>query len=91
MMKLKLNLLLLAATSMLLGQSLPPYPKATRSSFVETYFDKTVPDPYRWMEDTQSAELKTWIEEQNKLSNLYFSSIPQRAAIKNRLLALSNY
>ncbi len=87
----KMSLLVLVISSVLMGQINPVYPKATRSSFVETYFGQSVPDPYRWMEDTQSSDLQTWIEEQNKFSNNFFASVPQRNAIKKRLLALSNY
>ncbi|MFM8622865.1 MAG: S9 family peptidase, partial [Holophagaceae bacterium] len=87
----KLSLFLVTVASVLVAQTIPAYPKALRSSFVETYFDRSVPDPYRWMEDTQSSELKTWIQEQNMISNDYFASIPQRDEIKKRLLTLSNY
>jgi prolyl oligopeptidase len=87
----KLSLFLVTVASVLVAQTNPAYPKALRSSFVETYFDRSVPDPYRWMEDTQSSELKNWIQEQNMISNNYFASIPQRDEIKKRLLTLSNY
>ncbi len=50
-----------------------------------------VADPYRWMEDTDSAETKAWIEAENKLTNSYLSTIPQREGIKNRLTEIWNY
>ncbi len=87
----KLALALFALATQLVAQTTPTYPKALRTNFSETYFDKQIPDPYRWMEDTQSQELNTWIQEQNKLSNNYFTSIPERNIIKKRLLTLSNY
>ncbi|HEY8152385.1 MAG TPA: hypothetical protein VIK51_26000 [Vicinamibacteria bacterium] len=37
------------------GQSSPP--AATVREVTDTYFGKTVTDPYRWMEDDKDAEL----------------------------------
>jgi len=43
------------------------------------------------MEDTGSAETQSWIEAQNKLTNSYFETIPQRARIRERLTEIWNY
>lgn len=67
------------------------YPKPRRGSQVDDYHGTKVADPYRWMEDTESAETKAWIEAENKLTNSYLSTIPQREAIKNRLTEIWNY
>ncbi|MEQ1604635.1 MAG: prolyl oligopeptidase family serine peptidase [Pyrinomonadaceae bacterium] len=67
------------------------YPKPRRGDQVDDYSGVKVADPYRWMEDTESAETKAWIEAENKLTNSYLSTIPQREAIKNRLTEIWNY
>ncbi len=67
------------------------YPKPRRGDHVDTYHGTKVSDPYRWMEDTESAETKAWIEAENKLTNSYLATIPQREAIKKRLTEIWNY
>ena len=67
------------------------YPKARRGDQVDDYHGTKVADPYRWMEDTESAEMKAWIEAENKITFDYLGKIPQREKIKNRLTELWNY
>ena len=50
-----------------------------------------VADPYRWLEDTDSAETHDWVEAENKLTFSYLDQIPYRGAIRERLLKLWNY
>jgi prolyl oligopeptidase len=42
--------------------SAPTYPTARKVEQTDDYFGTTVNDPYRWMEDVDSAELKTWVD-----------------------------
>ena len=37
------------------------YPAARQVDQTDDYFGTTVSDPYRWMEDVDSAELKVWM------------------------------
>lgn len=67
------------------------YPPARRSDQVDTYFGDKVADPYRWLEDVDSAETRKWIEAENKLTFSYLDSIPQRESIHKRLTDLYNY
>ena len=67
------------------------YPKARKADQVDDFHGTKVYDPYRWMEETGSAETQSWIEAQNKLANSYFETIPQRARIRERLTELWNY
>jgi|CXWL01.1.fsa_nt_gi prolyl oligopeptidase len=67
------------------------YPKPQRGNQVDDYHGTKVADPYRWMEDTESADTKTWIDAENKLTDAYLATIPQREKIKNRLTELWNY
>jgi prolyl oligopeptidase len=67
------------------------YPKTAKVDHTDTYFGLTVPDPYRWLEDDNSAETAKWVEEQNKVTFAYLEKIPYRATIKARLEKLYNY
>ncbi len=67
------------------------YPKPQRGTQVDNFHGTTVADPYRWMEDTESADTRSWIDAENRLTNSYLATIPQREKIKNRLTELWNY
>ena len=67
------------------------YPKPQTVDQVDDYSGIKVRDPYRWMEDTKSPETQAWIEQENKLTNSYLATIPQREKIKQRLTELWIY
>ena len=67
------------------------YPKAKTVDQVDDYHGVKVADPYRWLEDTDSAETHDWVEAENKLTFGYLDQIPYRGAIRDRLLKLWNY
>ena len=67
------------------------YPQPRRGDQVDDYHGTSVADPYRWMEQTESDETKAWIEAENKLTDSYLATIPERAKIKNRLTEIWNY
>src|SRR6266566_2406340 len=67
------------------------YPAATRGTQVDVYHGVSIADPYRWLEDTDSPETKAWVESENKLTDSFLATIPERGAIKNRLTQLWNY
>jgi prolyl oligopeptidase len=67
------------------------YPKAKTVDQVDDYHGVKVADPYRWLEDTDSAETHDWVEAENKLTFSYLDQIPFRGAIRDRLTKLWNY
>ena len=67
------------------------YPRAKTVDQVDDYHGVKVPDPYRWLEDTDSAETHDWVEAENKLTFSYLDQIPYRGAIRDRLTKLWNY
>lgn len=67
------------------------YPKPKKVEQIDEYHGVKVSDPYRWMEDSKSPDLQPWIEAENKITDAYLGTIPQREAIKNRLTELWNY
>jgi prolyl oligopeptidase len=73
-------------------QSAPPtYPPAVRGTQADVYHGTSIADPYRWLEDTDSPETKAWVEAENRLTDSFLATIPERPAIKNKLTALWNY
>ena len=67
------------------------YPQARRGDQVDDYHGVKVADPYRWLEDTDSAETHAWVEAEDKLTFDYLDKIPYRQAIRDRLTKLWNY
>ncbi|MBC7774086.1 MAG: S9 family peptidase [Phycisphaerae bacterium] len=68
------------------------YP-ATRkdTSVTDNYHGTKISDPYRWLEDDQSAETKEWVSRQNIVTNGYLSQIPFRDKVKARLEQIFDY
>lgn len=67
------------------------YPATATTNQVDVYHGVTVKDPYRWLEDDNSAATKAWVEAQNRVTFDYLGQIPERAAIKARLTELWNF
>lgn len=68
------------------------YPATRKDTSVsDTYFGTTIKDPYRWLEDDQSAETKEWVSRQNIVTNGYLSQIPYRDKIKKRIEQVFNF
>jgi prolyl oligopeptidase len=68
-----------------------PYPSTRKSSQVDDYHGNTVVDPYRWLEDDNSAETLAWVKEENEVTFAYLEKIPYRLQLKRRLEELYNY
>ena len=67
------------------------YPETKTVDTVDTYFDKKIKDPYRWLEDDRSEDTEAWVEAQNKATFGYLDNIPYREELKKRLSKLWNY
>ncbi|MEH2004361.1 prolyl oligopeptidase family serine peptidase [Nostoc sp.] len=67
------------------------YPSSHKSNQVDNYHDTLVADPYRWLEDPDSEETRTWIEAENQVTFGYLSEIASREKIKQRLTKLWDY
>jgi prolyl oligopeptidase len=83
-----------AMTLLAASNHAPPsltYPKAKTVDQVDDYHGTKVADPYRGLEDTDSADTRAWIEEENKVTFHYLEQIPYRQAIHDRLKTLWNY
>jgi prolyl oligopeptidase len=79
-----------AATSQDAGAA---YPATRRVDQVDTMHGIKVEDPYRWLEADirTSPEVAGWVAAQNEITAAYLAQIPQREAIRRRLMELWNY
>jgi prolyl oligopeptidase len=68
-----------------------PYPPSPPQPQVDSYHGIEVPDPYRWLEDPQSAASQAWIEAQNQVTFDYLNQLPRRDSLNQRLTQLWNY
>jgi prolyl oligopeptidase len=73
------------------GAGVLAYPKPKTVEQVDDYHGVKVADPYRWLEDTDSADTHAWVEEENKLTFGYLEQIPYRKAIRERMMKLWNF
>ncbi len=67
------------------------YPTPPKADQTDDYFGTKVADPFRALENSDAPETRAWIEAENKLTNSYLSTIPEREKIKARLTELWNY
>ena len=67
------------------------YPFSNQDPVIDKYFDTTIIDPYRWLEDDYSPKTKSWVEKQNAVTNRYLRKIPYRKKIEKRLREVWDY
>ena len=67
------------------------YPITEKGDTKDIYFDTTIADPYRWLEDDYSNSTKAWVTKQNAFTNSYMRKIPFRRKIEKRLTEIWNY
>ena len=64
------------------------YADSRRESTTNTYHEVVVDDPYQWLEDWSSEEVKTWSAEQNSVARTYLDGLPKRDEIAKRVDAV---
>jgi prolyl oligopeptidase len=67
------------------------YPSTRKVEQVDDYHGTKVTDPYRWLEDDNSADTKAWVEAQNKVTYDYLNKISYRAEWRKRIEEVYNY
>ena len=65
-----------------------PYPETRRLDQVDELFGVKVADPYRWLEDGKSDEVKKWVDAEDALTRGYLAKLPQRDALAARFKEL---
>ena len=88
--RLLLTSTLTMTASCMIAQSFH-YPKAPQDNTVDTYFGTQSADPYRPLEDDNSAETERWVTAENALTRHYLDQLPQRPKLMKRLKELANY
>ena len=81
----------IAMASLITGACAPKLPVTREDDTVDVYFGTEVADPYRWLEDDNSAETAEWVKAQNKVTDHYLKGIPFRGKVLERLKEVSNY
>jgi prolyl oligopeptidase len=67
---------------------MPEVPVTRRGDVVDVLHGESVPDPYRWLEDTESAETAAWVRAQNTATTARLDSLTDREQIRARLAEL---
>lgn len=84
-----------AALAVLLASSVQAqtlsYPVTKKVDQVDAYFDTAVADPYRWLEDDNSAETKAWVAAQNEVTDKFLAAMPQRLPVRKLYTQLYNF
>ena len=71
--------------------ALLPYPPTRQGEQIDTYHGTRVADPYRWLEDDNSADTKAWVRDQNAVTEHYLAALPQREPARRLFTQLTNY
>lgn len=75
-------------------QLMAPPPYSIVEPVTEIIHGVSVTDPYRWLEDQESARTRAWIDEQTLYARAYLEDIPGRDRIRERIrefLAVETY
>ncbi len=64
------------------------YPESRRDDVVETLHGRQIADPYRWLEDPDSADTQEWVRRQNEFTQAELSSYPERAWFQATMSAI---
>lgn len=65
-----------------------PTPPTRTADVIDDYFGVAVPDPYRWLEDSDGVEAQDWLTAQHLAARAYLDARPGRAAIADRVAPL---
>ncbi len=64
------------------------YPDAQRQDVTDIIHGQPVADPYRWLEDSASAQTRDWLHAQDELFERYAAALPARDRFAARLTEL---
>ncbi len=57
-------------------------PKTKKENIVEEIHGHKINDTYRWLEDTESLEVKSWLDEQDKYARSILDNLAERANLR---------
>jgi prolyl oligopeptidase len=64
------------------------YPTAPRGDSADVLHGRTIPDPYRWLEDAESAETAQWQAAQDELFQTHRAGWPHHETFRSRIQQL---
>ncbi|WP_460519878.1 prolyl oligopeptidase family serine peptidase [Flindersiella endophytica] len=64
------------------------YPSAQRDDTADVLHERTIPDPYRWLENAESAETAQWQTAQDELFLSHRAGWPHHEAFRSRIQQL---
>ena len=67
------------------------YPQTKTVDQTDEYHGTTVKDEYRWLEDDNAEDTKSWVTSQNEVTFDYLAQIPFRDKFAKRMEELVNY
>ncbi|MGA8679476.1 MAG: prolyl oligopeptidase family serine peptidase [Acidimicrobiales bacterium] len=67
------------------------YPPARLGETADDYHGELVGDPYRWLEDVDTAETRAWMTAENAVTERCLAGVPTREAIRQRLTELWSF
>ena len=67
------------------------YPPAVRGTTIDDYHGTKVPDPYRGLENLDSAATRAWVGAEGQLTSHYLARIALRDQLRSRLTTVFNY
>lgn len=67
------------------------YPETKKVEQSDTYFNTTIKDPYRWLENDTSSETMEWVKIQNEFTQKHMAVIAMRDSVRTRMTAMWNY
>lgn len=76
---------LLASGLTAMAQDRPAYPATRSESVADVLHGVTVSDPYRWLEDGDSEEVRSWTAKQNAFTRAFLDALPGREKLRERL------
>lgn len=85
------NLLYMFVASSTMSHAGMIYPVTPHGDVVDVYHGMEIADPFRALEDDNSAETKAWVIAQNQATQSYFETISQREGLQKRLTQLWNF
>ncbi|MFX1677678.1 prolyl oligopeptidase family serine peptidase [Mitsuaria sp. CC2] len=67
------------------------YPATRKVDQTDNYHGTTVADPYRWLEDDNSADTKAWVQAENAVTDKFLAAMPQRLPARKLYTDLYNF
>ena len=61
------------------------YPATNRGGQIDEVGGVRAADPYRWLENISSSDVRSWVSAQNAVTDAYLAQLPRRKEIADRL------